>query len=55
VPCPPPGTSRRRRPYTVEHDRLVPVDEHAVVEVQAHGAGEHDFFEVAALAREIFD
>ncbi len=33
-----------------EHYRFIPVDEHAVFNVRAHGAGEDDFFQIAAFA-----
>jgi hypothetical protein len=51
------GTSRDQAEFygdrSVEHYRLVAVDQDAVIEVPAHGAGQHDFFEVAAFAYEV--
>ena len=37
-----------------EHDRLPPIEDHAVLEVMAHRARQHAAFDVAALAREVF-
>jgi len=41
--------------YYLEHDCFISVDEYAVFDVGADGAGEDYFFEVAAFADEIFD
>src|SRR6185312_11865724 len=37
-----------------EHDRLAAIEDHAVLEMMAHGARQHAAFDVAALAREVF-
>ena len=42
----------RRRPVS-EHDRAPPVDDHAVVEVQRDGPGEHQPLDVAPDALEV--
>src|SRR5690606_30157923 len=38
---------------SIEHDRLVPVNQHAAFQVPAHRLGEHQLFEVAAFAHEV--
>jgi hypothetical protein len=40
--------------FVSEYDRFISVDEYAVFDVGAHGAGENYLFEVAAFADEIF-
>lgn len=39
---------------SIEDDRLVAIHEHAIVQVLAYGASQHDLFEVAALALQVF-
>src|ERR1700685_973893 len=46
------GKGKRR---VLEDHSLVSVNQNAIFDVPAHCAGEHDFFEVAAFADEIFD
>src|SRR3954463_8609246 len=41
--------------WLLEHDRLAGVDQHAVLQVPAHRAGEHRLLEVAALADQVVD
>ena len=42
-----------RHRVLLEHHRLVPIQQHAVFDVPADGAGEHNFFKIAAFLNEI--